>query len=66
MTIIVNGQTKEVEAGITLAELLDQMKLNLDCVAVELNLEVVERDIFTSTSLSADDSLEIVQFVGGG
>lgn len=66
MTIIVNGQTKEVEAGITLAELLDQMKLNLDCVAVERNLEVVERDIFTSTSLSADDSLEIVQFVGGG
>jgi thiamine biosynthesis protein ThiS len=66
MTIIVNGQAKEVEAGVVLAELLQQMKLNLDCVAVERNLDVVERDAFASTILSAGDRLEVVQFVGGG
>ena len=66
MSIKVNGQTKEIANGTTLAELLNQMKLNLDCVAVERNLEVVERDTFTTTKLNTDDTLEIVQFVGGG
>ena len=66
MIIKVNGQTKEIANGTTLAELLNQMKLNLDCVAVERNLEVVERNTFTTVKLNTDDTLEIVQFVGGG
>ena len=66
MIIKVNGQTKEIANGTTLAELLNQMKLNLDCVAVERNLEVVERNTFTTAKLNSDDTLEIVQFVGGG
>ena len=66
ITIKVNGQTKEVEAGISLSQLLDQMQLNTDCVAVECNLEVIERAGFASTQLSNGDSFEIVQFVGGG
>lgn len=66
MSIKVNGQTKEIANGTTLAELLNQMKLNLDCVAVERNLEVVERNTFATVKLNTDDTLEIVQFVGGG
>ena len=66
MTIKVNGQAKAVEAGITLGVLLDQMQLNAGCVAVECNLEVLERAVFATTQLNDGDSLEIVQFVGGG
>ena len=66
MTITVNGQPRKVDAGLTLAQLLEQMQLNADCVAVECNLEIIERDAFATTGLSAGDSLEIVQFVGGG
>ena len=66
MTITVNGQIKEVEAGLSLSQLLDQMKLNANCVAAERNLEVCERETFASTTLNEGDSLEIVQFVGGG
>jgi len=66
MNITVNGQVKEVDAGATLAQLLEQLQLHPDCVAVECNLVVVERDAFSATGLNAGDSLEIVQFVGGG
>ncbi len=66
MTISVNGQTKEIAAGANLAQLLKQMQLNAECVAVECNLDVVERDTFTSLLLRDGDKLEIVQFVGGG
>lgn len=66
MTITVNGQTKEVEIGMTLAQLLDLMQLKADCVAVECNLEVLEREAFAKTLLNESDTLEIVQFVGGG
>ena len=66
MKIIVNGQDKEIGAGINIGQLLDTMKLNADCVAVECNLNVVERDAFATTKVSDGDSLEIVSFVGGG
>ena len=66
MTITVNGQTKEVEAGISLGQLLEQSQLNVDCVAVEHNLEVIERAAFATTQLLDGVTLEIVSFVGGG
>jgi thiamine biosynthesis protein ThiS len=66
MKIRVNGQTKEIETGINLGQLLDNMQLNAECVAVECNLEVIERGAFATTQLSDGDSLEIVSFVGGG
>ena len=66
MTVTVNGQPKEIADGTSLGRLLEQLQLRPDCVAVELNLNVIERDLFAATQLSAGDSLEIVQFVGGG
>ena len=66
MKIKVNGQVKEIEVGINLGQLLDNMQLNAECVAVECNLDVIERGAFATTQLNDDDSLEIVSFVGGG
>jgi sulfur carrier protein len=66
MKIIVNGQGKEVGVGFNLGQLLDTMQLNVECVAVECNLEVIEREAFATTLLNDGDTLEIVSFVGGG
>jgi thiamine biosynthesis protein ThiS len=66
MTITVNGQKKEIETGIHLGQLLDNMQLNPDCVAVECNLIVIEREAFVTTQMNDGDTLEIVSFVGGG
>ena len=66
MEITVNGQSRQVAEGTTLAELLDQLKLADKHVAVEVNLELVPRDRHAGHPLADGDRLEIVTLVGGG
>lgn len=64
--IQLNGEAREVPDGLTLASLLDWLKLPTDRVAVERNLEIVPRDNWTATPIRVGDRLEVVHFVGGG
>lgn len=61
-----NGQPQEVPEGLTLAALLEWLKLPSDRVAVEYNLEIVPRDRWSETPVGVGDRLEVVHFVGGG
>lgn len=66
MKIIVNGEGRDVAAGLSLRALLDQIGTSAERVAIECNGVIIEsRDLETMT-LQADDKLEIVHFVGGG
>ena len=64
--IHLNGEIREVPEGLTLAGLLDWLKLPGDRVAVERNREIVSRSAWASTLIQAGDRLEVVHFVGGG
>jgi sulfur carrier protein len=64
--IVVNGQTRQVAEGISVAELLDRLELAGRHVAVEVNLEVVPRARHAEQRLTPGDRLEIVTLVGGG
>jgi thiamine biosynthesis protein ThiS len=64
--IQVNGQDREVPHGITIAELLDELQMNVAHVAVEVNLEVVPRARHARHELHESDRLEVVSLVGGG
>jgi thiamine biosynthesis protein ThiS len=66
LRILINGEPKECEAGISLSDLLDLLELPPQRIAVELNREVVRRADWKSTILKNEDRLEIVHFVGGG
>jgi len=66
LRILINGEAKECEEGISLSDLLDLLELPLQRIAVELNREVVRRAEWKSTVLKNEDRLEIVHFVGGG
>jgi len=66
ITIQLNGEMRDVPEDMTLAALLEWLKLPLDRVAVEHNLEVVPRDCWQKTPIEAGDRLEVVHFVGGG
>ncbi len=63
--ILFNGQARETSSE-TVAELLHEFELAGRKVAVELNRKIVQRDDYDSVSLTGGDSVEIVQFVGGG
>ena len=66
MKLIVNGEEKTLEKVSSISDLLQQLGLKPDRVAVELNREIAPRDSWTETLLKDGDKLEIVQFVGGG
>ena len=66
MKVFINGETKEMEGGLNLRELLGRFDLPSERVAVELNKQVVRRKDWESTEIKDADKIEIVHFVGGG
>ena len=64
--IVVNGKPVRVAAGLSVAGLLEALKIEGGRVAVELNREIVRREAWDSTSVEDGAGVEIVQFVGGG
>ena len=66
VTIQLNGEPREVPEGLTLAGLIEWLKLPGDRVAVERNLEIVPRARWNVTLIAASDRLEVVHLVGGG
>jgi thiamine biosynthesis protein ThiS len=66
MRLIINGQERELSEALSLASLIDQLGIKSDRVAVELNLDIIPKSNWSSTTLKDGDKLEIVHFVGGG
>lgn len=66
ITIQLNGEPREIPAGLTVTGLLKQLQFPADRVAVERNLEIVPRNQWDATLIEAGDRLEVVHFVGGG
>jgi len=64
--ITVNGKSRTVPAGTTVADLVADLGLSDRRVAVERNRDVVPRAEHGSAVLAAGDRLEVVTFVGGG
>ncbi len=66
MTITLNGDPFDLAGPVTVAELLASLEIDSRRVAVEHNLVVLKRAAFDATLLKEGDSVEIVNFVGGG
>jgi thiamine biosynthesis protein ThiS len=66
LTLVVNGESRTVPAGTTLAGLLGQLDLDPRAVVVEHNRRIVRRDFLAGARLSDGDAVELVHFVGGG
>jgi len=66
MQLFINGEPKSFADSLSVAQLIEQLGMKGDRVAVELNREIVARAQWPETSLHDGDRLEIVHFVGGG
>jgi sulfur carrier protein len=69
MNLVLNGQTREFEqlaSGANLQDLIAELGLKGDRVAIEHNGNIVPRAEWAEARLAAGDRLEIVHFVGGG
>ena len=69
LSLVLNGQLRTFDsltAQATLADLVAELQLKGDRIAVEHNGMIVQRTEWPATALAAQDRLEVVHFVGGG
>ncbi|HBH35913.1 MAG TPA: thiamine biosynthesis protein ThiS [Gammaproteobacteria bacterium] len=66
MQIILNGDKRTLDEGATVSDLIAELNLTDQRMAVEVNEELVPRSTFSSHHLRAGDKMEIVHAIGGG
>jgi sulfur carrier protein len=66
MQVTVNGARQELPEGATVRGLLEHLALATGPVAVEINRVIVPRAQHALHVVNDGDTIEIVQFVGGG
>ncbi len=66
MEVMLNGEKRDFPDGVTVAQLLQQLQIQPERVAVEVNLTVLKRAQLPGIALKSGDQVEIVQLIGGG
>ena len=64
--IRVNGKLSSINDNLSLLNLINHLKIPLKKVAIELNLEIVDKNNLKKINLKNNDKIEIVHFIGGG
>lgn len=65
MRLLLNGNDFDTGAG-TIGNLLDELSIAPERVAVEVNLTVIKKPDYPSFAIKEGDRVEIINFVGGG
>ena len=66
MTITLNGERFELDQPLSVAGLLARLDIDPRRVAVEHNLMIIKRQTYPDVLIGEGDTVEIVNFVGGG
>jgi len=66
MNVTINNQVRSIETATTLSALIDEMGLDDKRIAIEYNRDILTREQFPTITLQDGDTIEIVNFVGGG
>jgi len=66
ITIVLNGDDKQVDNNTNVSQLLEKLDLTEKRLAVEINQQIIPRSDFSSLILNEKDNVEIVQAIGGG
>ena len=66
ITVVVNGEPKEVAPNQSVIALLHSLDVTVDRVAIELNHSIVRKRDWEQTEVQNGSQIEIVEFVGGG
>jgi sulfur carrier protein len=66
MRLTINGEIFDAERSETLADLLKELGVGRERVAVEINMTIVKKADYSTFLMKEGDRIEIVNFVGGG
>ena len=64
--IKLNGKSKLIKDNYIIEDLINDLKIPLKKVAIELNQEILDKKKLNKIKLKKSDKIEIVHFIGGG
>lgn len=64
--VVINGEPRQVASGRSVEQLLEDLGIAPERVAVELNRAIVRKRDWPAEIVAAGSQIEIVEFVGGG
>tara|TARA_Y200000002_G_scaffold376907_1_gene381526 strand:+ start:342 stop:548 length:207 start_codon:yes stop_codon:yes gene_type:complete len=65
--LIINGENQTFSSPIkTIKELLERLNISEKGRIIELNNKIIKKENFSTVTLKNKDSIEIIQFMGGG
>ena len=66
MNIIINGETKDFASGVTLQNIMKDLKIEDKVMAAAVNMEIVKKEQWDLFQPQENDKIELLHFVGGG
>lgn len=66
MVIKVNGESREFKESATLYDVIHLLGLEDRVMAAAVNMQIVKQDVWKSAVLNEGDTIELLDFVGGG
>ncbi len=64
--IKLNGKTRLINKNLSIQNLVNEFKIPIKKVAIELNEEILNKKMLKKIRIKKDDKIEIVHFIGGG
>ena len=64
--INLNGKNRLISSKMSLKSLLNNNKISINKVAIEINKEIINKKKISKIKLKNGDKVEIVHFIGGG
>ena len=64
--MILNGKTVDLKEEISVEQLLKDYDLNPQKVVVEVNMQILDDEVYSTYLLKNEDTVEVISFVGGG
>ena len=64
--IKLNGKARVIIENLKIINLISDLKIPIKKVAIELNQEIVDKNLLKKIKLKKNDKIEIVHFIGGG
>ena len=64
--INLNGKNRFISSKMSLKSLLNNNKISINKVAIEINKEIINKKKISKIKLKNGDKVEIVHFIGGG
>ncbi|CAA6805053.1 MAG: Unknown protein [uncultured Campylobacterales bacterium] len=66
MLVTINGQEQNIEDNITVEKLLQELKIYDKTMAAAIDMKIVKKKDWSSRTISQNDKIEFLNFVGGG